>query len=359
MLLRFLPSQIVGTRNALLGVMENLNAVVRRLFILGALLSLLLTAACSEVDFTEVASVSKESEIEPAPAEPPPEVSEQDVFVQRASDTPVDIIVVVDDSPSMSKERKKLGERIGSFINSLNGVDWRIAVTTTDVSDDGPQGSFVDIEGTTSKVLTQAVPNYKEKFLATVEKKRSASSSEQPLAATILAAAKNSVENAGFFRSDASLSMIYISDEDEKSRGGSSATKPATVLSSVSALWPKKLFATYGIIVEPGDEDCLNQGGSVAKHYYGTHVSELSRLTGGLTGSLCADDYGPTLSAIGQKVRKLNDTFELKSAPEAGSVVIELAPAQDIKWSMDGKMVTFDVPPMDNTKITVKYKKIK
>jgi len=345
--------------------MEKLNGLLRKILYIGAFASLMLTTACSDVGFQDVASAASKVETgeptTPTPEPTPVTPLEEDSFVQRASDTPVDIIVVVDDSPSMSGEQKKLGERIGSFISSLDGVDWRIAITTTDVSDKstGLKGNFVEIEGTGTNILSYDTPDYQNKFLQTVKRKASASSSEQPLEATVLAVSKANTENAGFFRDGASLSVIYISDEDERSTGGRKATKPATVLNAVKSVWSKKAFTAYGIIVEPGDYRCLDKGGSVAKHRFGTHVSELARLTGGLTGSLCDDDYGPTLSAIGKKVRKLNDTFKLKAMPDKDSLTISMDPYQDMKWKMEGDSIVFERPPMDNTKISIKYKKLK
>lgn len=313
--------------------------------------AMLFNTACSEVGFTEITKAASK-----VVGNDEGETLFANNFTQKAENTPVDIIVVVDDSPSMSSEQKKLGERIESFIASLNGVDWRIAITTTDVSDDGPQGDFVTFEGTTTNVLSETVTNYKDVFLNTVKRKASKSSSERPLEATILALSKANTVNKGFFREQASLSIIYISDEDERSNGGSKATKPSEVVAAVTSLSSKKDFTAYGIIVEPGDSKCLFKAGN---HKEATHVSALAYATGGLTGSICADDYSPTLKAIGKNVRKLNDTFELLDLPDNDSVEVSLAPEQDIKWSLEGKKLIFDVPPLDDTKITVKFKKPK
>lgn len=337
--------------------MKNLNrknstSKLNKLSLLIFAAAMVFNTACSEVDFKEITEAASEV----VGTDEGGETIFANNFTQRASDTPVDIMVVVDESPSMSAERKKLGEKIGSFISSLNGVDWRIAITTADASSDGEKGSFINLEGTSSKILTQKTTNYKEVFLNTIQRKASSvSSTEEPLAATVLAIAKAKTENAGFFRDGASLSVIYITDEDERSRGTSSkATKPSAVLGAVAATWPKKSFKAYGIVVEPGDFSCLRKA---SNHQEATFVSTLAAATGGLTGSLCDDDYSSTLSTIGKNVRKLNDTFELIDLPKADSIEVSLVPAQDIKWSLEGKKIIFDVPPLDDTKINVKFKK--
>ncbi len=278
-------------------------------------------------------------------------------FTQKASSALADIVVVVDDSPSMASEQKKLGEKIGSFINSLNNINWRIAITTTDVSDKktGLKGNFVNWEGTHSRVLTKDTPNYQQVFLETVKRKASASSREEPLKATIMSIEKANTINSGFFRNNASLSVIYISDEDERSNGGKKATKPSAVLNTVRAAWPQKQFTAYGIIVEPGDIKCLNKA---RNHKEGRHVSALAQATGGFTGSICDKDYSPALAAIGRQVGTLNSKFELNSVPDSGSLKVDLIPQQNINWSLINNAVVFKTAPLEGTLINISYKEL-
>src|SRR5262249_1335778 len=51
------------------------------------------------------------------------------------SSNKVDILVIVDNSNSMSVEQQNLGSRFNGFIQNLNnsGLDWQIAITNTDV----------------------------------------------------------------------------------------------------------------------------------------------------------------------------------------------------------------------------------
>ena len=289
-------------------------------------------------------------------------------FEQKETNSKVDILFVVDNSPSMYEEQKMLGSRFNSFISALSRVDWQIAFTTTDVSNGtyGIKGSFLDLDGANgNKVLRGNAGNAHQIFANTIQRKESncsfvcPSSDEQGLLASIMAMDKSLTVNAGFFRDDTDLAIIYISDEDELSDGPRDATKPVEVIDTFRQHWGQtKSLSVYGIIIEPGDTNCLREKrdeGTTA--YYGTHVSDLSALTGGITGSLCQRDYSQTLEEISNRVRELVDSFELKEAP-TGDVLVELDPVQpNISWRIDGNKLIFSRPPVSGTKIRVVYQK--
>lgn len=78
-----------------------------------------------------------------------------DVFQQARRNT-VDVLLVVDDSGSMAEEQDKLAASFQRFIDAFQGVDvdWRIAVTTTDVADQDRAGHLRG--GEDEVVLTRA-----------------------------------------------------------------------------------------------------------------------------------------------------------------------------------------------------------
>ena len=96
--------------------------------------------------------------------------------------------------------------------------------------------------------------------------------------------------------------MVYLSDEDEQSTAPSTATTAGDVLAAINSVWPTgKKVSTYGIIIQPGDTDCLNAqraqfGGN---GYFGTRAQELADATRGMTVSICESDYSSTLQQIG------------------------------------------------------------
>jgi hypothetical protein len=298
------------------------------------------------------------------PPPPPPTTpsSTVDLFKQKNA-SKADILFVVDNSPSMEIDQKKLASKLKSFVTGLGNTDWQIAFTTTDVTSAqyGIKGSLLPLAGHgTEKVLTPAYADAETVFLNTVHRPEIASSDEQPLKASIMAMQKSATENASFFRPDADLVIIVLSDEDELSTGISNkATKPSQVIAAFNSIFGvTKKLSVYGIIIQPKDVACYNKqkgSGNFANAFYGTHVTELSKLTSGITGSICAPDYSQTLVNIGTDVTILSKTFVLQKIPVASSVQVKLTPAQSIAWTVSGATVTFASAPQAGSVIEVSY----
>jgi hypothetical protein len=283
-------------------------------------------------------------------------------FTQGVTSTKLDVLFVVDNSGSMAEEQEKLGQRISSFINTLQGVDWRIGVTTTDVSDGafGLKGRLLEFSPGV-KWIGPSTKNKEELFLNTVVRPESSSCNpecpsgdEQPLKAMTLAFEKHSTENLGFFRDGADIGIIVLSDEDEMSSGGSNATKPAEVVAKADSIWgeEKRIF-TYGMVVKPGDTSCYNAQSGQAK--YGTFVAELARITNGMVGSICETDYAPTLGLIAEHAKKLLDYIKLRYIPVVETLEVSFLPEHITDFRVDGKRVYFTNPPANGTKISVGY----
>ena len=283
-------------------------------------------------------------------------------FTQGILSKKLDILFVVDNSGSMSEDQAKLGDKIYSFIDTLDDVDWQIGITTTDVSNGphGIKGSLLEFDGMGSKVLTPNSPGALEAFQRTVVRRESIdcvpecpSGLEEPLRAAMMAMDKRSNENSGFFRDGADLGLLVLSDEDEMSDGPAAATSPAELVNHMRSIWgDSKRLLTYGMVIVPGDSSCFSEQGGGS---YGRFVSALSSLTGGLVGSICDDDYAPTLGLIAENARKLLEFVELRQYPEEGSVEVSFSPAHITTFYMQGKRLYFDNPPAKGTVIDVDY----
>lgn len=285
-------------------------------------------------------------------------------FVQGYASNKLDILFIDDNSGSMLSEQEKLGDRIGSFLSRLYDVDWRIGVTTTDVSDGpyGLKGRLLPWGNTGSQSLMSSTPNYERLFRETIVRSETfncgqvcPSGDEQPLRATQLALSKRNSENAGFFREGADLGVLILSDEDERSDGQSNdALRPERLLESFRDIWgdDKSIFV-YAMVIRPGDTDCMNQQNNQGN--YGNIIARLVELTGGLLGSICEDDYSETLGQISEHARKLLDYVQLKYSPAADTVEVSFNPEHSTPWHVVGKRLYLDNPPPKGTRITVHY----
>jgi hypothetical protein len=326
------------------------SQLLRKFIIINLAVSFL--SGCSEVDF--------------APDDASRAMSGQlitETFTQDYANKKLDVLVVVDNSGSMADDQVKLGDRINSFLSSLNDIDWQLGVTTTDVSDGtyGIKGSLLDLTGASGKILRPTTPDVLNVFKSTVVRPESVtcttdcpSGREQPLLASIMAMDKRNSVNSGFFRTDSDLGILILSDEDELSIGGPDATDAADVINKVSSIWgeSKDIFS-FGIVIRPMDTACYNKQGGLGN--YANVIDSFARATGGQTGSICDADYGPTLGSLGNNVRQLIGYVQLKGKPVASTLQISYIPTHTTTWSVKGKRIYFDVPPPKGTVIGITY----
>jgi hypothetical protein len=237
----------------------------------------------------------------------------QDVNV--SSNSKADVLVVVDNSGSMSEEQANMASRFGTFLDILNGLDWQVGIVTTDVSADEVRkdGRFLEISGNAGQfILSSAMPlaDAKTQFGATIQRPSSEGSGyEQGIRATYRAVERAfdaasvtaSAPNRSFFRSGAALSVLVVTDADETSPAGTLISNtPAGLVSLIqNKFGSSKQFSFHSIIVKPGDRACARAFNNEGP---GNAYASLSSLTGGVIGSVCAADYSSQLTAMGRAV---------------------------------------------------------
>jgi hypothetical protein len=136
------------------------------------------------------------------------------------------------------------------------------------------------------------------------------------------------------------------------STGPSYATSGALVVNAVDTAWgdTKKLL-TFGMIILPGDTDCLSR----ARGSYGTFVTGLAVLTDGIVGSICSDDFAPTLGLLANHARTLLDYVQLKYLPVKDSMKVRFIPDHTTTWRAQGRRIYFNNPPPKGTIINIDY----
>jgi hypothetical protein len=175
----------------------------------------------------------------------PPPGFRQDVFPQDAA-SKIDVLWVVDNSASMKPEQDELAASFTRFMELFNRglVDYRIAVTTTDVFND--HGEFVGNPDVVDPSLPDPVATFQKNVKVgtggngheeAFEAARLAVEREKTTAAAVLSQRQTCVSACAdgptqrclddcasqypqlFMRSDAHLYVIFVSDEDEQSFG--------------------------------------------------------------------------------------------------------------------------------------------
>lgn len=332
-----------------------------------------LTAACGNARWAEHVGDNNSASGVPG-SEVKPAIFES--FEQNEAANKVDILIVNDNSASMDDEQKKMSIRFANFVSALKGIDYRIAMTTTDIDSArwGQHGRVLPWSSDKKElILSPSTSNASAKFKQTVQRSETIgcmsvddgyycpSSDEQPLKAITLAIDERAGANKDLFRDKVDFVAVVLSDEDELSTAPANATRAEDVIAHFEkAFKGSKRLAVHGIVVKPGDTACLKaqaSQGKGAKSAYATRVSDLAKLTNGSLNSICDSDYSKSLSSISSQVRKLVSSFDLEHAPKAGTVKVNLipAPSEALTWTVEGSRLIFNTPPAAGTRIEVSY----
>lgn len=330
-----------------------------------------------------------------------------------------DVIVVSDNSASMSSEQINMANRIGHLINILDShqLDYRVAVITTDLatSKNPPRavnqngalqnGQLIQIGG--KKFISPSnTPNQADRialFKNLVQRPETASCEQfiithpSPFSADYLSQYDRhcpSTDERGIFnvrlaiernedgwlRDEGHLAVIVLSDEDVRSGLYDDPTygnffplhekdRPENLISEVQRRFPQKSFRFHSIIVQPGDHTCKAQqdnqlilgGMPLVSSSFGRLYHQATQATGGIQGTVCANDYASQLVNIANNIVQSTQSITLNcSNPQTIDSQTPLVtfsgtpPSQS--YSINGNVMTFTPPLSHNAKAYLQYK---
>ena len=220
-----------------------------------------------------------------------------DEFTYKVS--PVDVLFVVDDSCSMIEEQAALNVGFPGFLGLLEviGDQYHIGVISTDMDDPAKSGRLRTYEEKT-KFITTDTPDAFDAFddmLTGLGTKGSAF--ERGIYATNAALDfHRDGYNAGFYREEAALMIVALSDEPDQSQDD---LNYPDFLDWLLRLKPKAEpgWLTFNSIVGPPG-GCSSATGDA---FEGEGYIELTANTGGVIHSICDTGFGPALERmIGQ-----------------------------------------------------------
>jgi hypothetical protein len=247
------------------------------------------------------------------PANPPDVGTEivEDVLKQ-GNPKQVDILWVVDNSSSMLAEQQKLTENFPSFIQYYrnSGLDWQIGVVSTDGHDPDHSGRLQGAAGYT--FVDTRTPDPTGVFQQAASLGRDGHAQEEGLAAIqdALSAPLINGKNRGFYRPDALLSIIVVSDENDFSRN----LPPDDFEDWMFSLKPDPEMITFSAIVNFDDPCGPGQNGR--------DYRQMVEATGGAEFDICTNDWTPILEQLGIRTAGLTRTFYLSQFPVEDSLVV-------------------------------------
>jgi hypothetical protein len=215
----------------------------------------------------------------------------------------------------MANNRTLLAGNFNDFFNQLgdNGqVDFNIGVISTNGLDDGV------LHG---PIINRTTPDAGAVFLSEVTYPQGRVAWVQGLAMMQLALTTAN-PGAGFPRPNASLGVIAISNSDDESFGG--VPYYARFLRGVKGKGNENL-STFSTISGDVPNGC--QPAREAQ-YFGSYASPSIRFTamandtGGVVGSICANNFQDSLTRIAEAVNTLRKVFPLSLKPDPTTIQV-------------------------------------
>jgi uncharacterized membrane protein len=272
----------------------------------------------------------------------------QDNFLQEGSNA-ADVLWVVDNSCSMDDEQGYLADDFGTFYTIVGnaGVDYRIATVTTDDAD------FVG--GT--PVIDPYTPNGAATFATNCTVGTNGSGTERGLRYgydALVLAYNNNNPNQGFWRQDAGLRVVYVSDEEDQSGSWS------TYLSYYQGLKADPDQVVLSAICGTDGYNATSCSGPGGNANPGNGYVDVANATGGVLGSICDSDWSTVLTNLAWITVSLVDTFELSYDAIDGTITVYVNGVQQmIGWSFDANSnsVVFDPSyvPNDGDVVQINY----
>jgi len=256
----------------------------------------------------------------------------EETFSQEFNDA-VDVLWVIDNSGSMSGKiehvKNNFDSFLGTFLGAGGGLDYKMAITTTDVANNGSfMGTTPILDSNMSQSAVETAFGNTLDLILDVE----GSADEKGLQATHAAF----TNNPSFIRSgDVGLSVIIISDEDD-----SGSTPSGTSFIS----WFQGLKPTDPTLAKV--HAFLDNSNSV----FGgnTIYEEVINATGGLISEV-SGDYEQQLQEIAMVAAGLSVSFPLSEVPNpessisvnVGSSVISQGINSGWTYNSNTNMITF------------------
>ncbi len=220
-----------------------------------------------------------------------------------------DVLFVVDNSGSMGEEQAALGRGFEDFIESFLALDTDFHLGVTNMDYQGNAGALLGEE----KILTPATENLVQTFISNSRVGTSGSGTEKGMesARQALGPAKRENENEGFFREEAQLVLIFVSDEDDQS----TATNEEYFDYFLELKRGDRRRLSINAIAGPTPDGCPTAEA-------GSRYKDIVEMSGGTFTNICNDDLG--MPELGRVLSGYKTAFDLQGRPEEGSVTVSV-----------------------------------
>ncbi len=243
------------------------------------------------------------------------EVEEKSDHITQVTVPSVDVLFVVDNSGSMAEEQRNLRDNFESFMRYFtdSGLDYHVGVVSTDMDNRQQSGRLI-ADGSTryidsSWAAADAIASFQER--ANLGTMGSSDERGKDAAYKALTTEANAT-NDGFYREEAVLSIVVISDEIDYSRDVS----VAEFVSWMNSLKAEDDQTWFSSIVGPR--------GGCATAEEGKGYLEVTAQVGGVAFSICESDYTSVLEELGMQAAGLKREFFLSEVPVTDTISVSV-----------------------------------
>ena len=321
-----------------------------------------------------------------------------------------DILFVIDNSASMSSIQQSIGSRFPKLLSAISGLDYHIAVTTTDIGSPtnppGPangngalqSGNLISFSNGTQVLSTATGTDavnaglftstiYRPETLACESYLQSCQAYNTcntynyamncPSADTRAIYAANlaiTANQAGFLRANVPLAVVIISNSDERAYGARNVggnqnylqylDEPSSLAPTLNAAFQSsKTLSVHSIVIDPAlNANCLAQQhfSSTIFGYAGTQYINAAGLTStGSVGDICASDYSQQMGQIGSAISSQLSTISLACTPVGNQITVTLTPADATATSQltgtNNQTLQFAHPLAPGTQVNLQF----
>ncbi len=231
----------------------------------------------------------------------------------------VDVLWVIDNSCSMEEEQSALRSNFGSFMQYFtdSGMDYHVGVVSTDMDNRSERGRLIR-DGTsgdrfidTTYDSATAIGSFRTRASLGTDGSSDERGKDAAFAALVT---ERDVSNVGFYRDDAALSIIVISDEPDYSR----------VEVDEFTNWMRTLkldanLVSFSSIVGPVPGGCSTAEAGVG-------YVEVTRAVGGIEWPVCTSDWSGLLTELGLQAAGLKREFFLSLVPVESTLAVSVLP---------------------------------
>lgn len=229
----------------------------------------------------------------------------------------VDIIFMIDNSSSMLVYQNRLSLEAPALIQSLNskGLDYRIAVTSSDLRSSGSGGRLLG----SPSFLDRATPQLVEKLKSRLVLGQSGSDIESGLGS--IKNALSSSAASDFLRTDALLAIVVLSNEDDYSLGQVSEYRNflEDMRPPISGFDKSWIFNFIGVLSIEGN--CRTTADFKEA---GLRYMQMVEWSEGYQASICDSSLSQAVSNLEKRLVQVMSEFKLNQAPLLSSIRVTI-----------------------------------